>query len=195
MRNATIFAALLALVPSCGGPQETIARVTSPFTPDLAPIFENGIDLVRDPRVLEGQWLETWEDDLDRRVGHADVIALVTVQTLRTDVDLEQRRTYRLIAKVDRALMGEGVGTDITLIVREGEDGFGTVETNERRLLDTQYIAFVKWARDESDGAIRARWHLSPASDAIATRVRSAIAARRPPEEDQTKRRVIIHRN
>src|SRR5262245_21455037 len=91
MPTLRLFAVLLALAPGCGGPRETVMRVTSPFTADLAPVFDNGLDLVRDPRVLEGQWLETWEDDLDRRIASSDVVAVVTVRTLRTDVDLEQR--------------------------------------------------------------------------------------------------------
>jgi hypothetical protein len=194
-RSVLLVLAFIASIPSCGGPQETLARVTSPFTPELEPIYENGIDLVRDPRILEGQWLETWESEIDQRVANADVVALVTVPTLRTDVDLEQRRTFRLVAHVDRVLFGEGVGQEITFVVREGQPGFDSVETNERSLLNVQYLAFVKWAADESDGAVRARWHLSPASDTVADRVRAALAARGSREETGGERRVIVHQN
>src|SRR5690606_10183915 len=118
-----------------------------------------------------------WEDELARRVGFADVVALVTIRTLRTDLDLERRRTYRLITHVDRVYLGERVGEEIVLTVREGEGGFGTVETNEGQLLDRQYFVFLKWAEGD-DGMVRARWHLSPATDQVASRVRAALQRR-----------------
>ncbi|HEY8431727.1 MAG TPA: hypothetical protein VIL20_25280, partial [Sandaracinaceae bacterium] len=69
------------------------------------------------------------------------------------------------------------------------------VETNEGQLLDRQYFVFLKWAEDE-DGAVRARWHLSPATDQVATRVRAALQQRADyTREESTHRRVIIHRN
>src|SRR5690349_7765110 len=101
--SRTIRPLLLAaatVLTACGGAQEPVAVVTSPFTSEHAAVFEDGLDLVRDPRVLEGQWLSSWEDEIDRRVTLSDVVALVTVRTLRTDVDLDQRRTYRLVSRV-----------------------------------------------------------------------------------------------
>lgn len=193
--RTTALALPLVLALACGGPQETVAVVTSPFTDEHAVLFEDGLDLVRDPRVLEGHWLSSWEDELARRTGFADVVALVTIRTLRTDVDLDRRRTYRLMTHVDRVLHGERVGEEIVLIVREGEGGFGTVETNERQLLDRQYLAFIKWAEDE-DGTVRARWHLSPATDQVAGRVRAALRRREDyARENDPNRRIIIHRN
>jgi hypothetical protein len=185
---------LLVLVSACGSTtREIVPVVTSPFTDADGALFDNGLDLVSDPRLLEGQWLDTWEDELDRRVSRADVVALVTVRTLRTDVDLDRRQTYRLLTHVDRTYLGE-VSDDLSLAVREGETGFGTVRTNERRLLGEQYIAFIKWADDE--GNVRARWHLSPAAEQVALRVRQVLERRRNVREDDgTRRRVIIHRN
>jgi hypothetical protein len=193
VRAIAIFVALPFF--GCGGPAETVAVVTGPFTPDHELVFEDGIDLVRDPRVLEGSWLEDWENELDRRVGLSDIVALVTIRTLRTYVDLDRNRTYGLVGEVDRVLFGENVGQELALVVREGHGGFGTIENNERRILDEQYIAFVKWA-EEPDGSVRARWHLSPATDQVAVRVRSLLSRRRPDTEgDGTHRRVIVHRN
>ncbi len=189
------FFATAATLAGCGGPQETLAVVSSPFTSEHAAVFEDGLDLVRDPRVLEGQWLTSWEDELDQRVSLADVVVLVTVRTLRTDVDLDRRRTFRLVSHVDRVLLGEHVGEEIVLTVREGEGGFGTGETNERSLLDAQDVAFVKWAEDE-DGTVRARWHLSPATDQVAGRTRALLLRRRDvADESGSHRRIIINRN
>lgn len=211
---------LLAVIASlgllaCGGPPERVFTDIEPFTTQHEPYFENGVDMVRDPEALGGSWLGTWEEELDRRVSLADVVALVTIRTLRDDIgasardygevptleeaDQARRRTYRLIAHPDRVWLGEEqvAEQDIVLSVREGEGGFGTVENNERRLLDEQFIAFIKWEEDDATGDYEARWHLSPATEAVATRVRRVLEQRRDvdTEADGTRRRVIIHRN
>lgn len=79
--------ALLAFIAGCGSTAhpQTIATVSSPMTAQDEAVFEDGLDMVRDPRVLEGPWLTSWEDELDQRVTRADIVALVTVRTLRTD--------------------------------------------------------------------------------------------------------------
>lgn len=177
---------------ACGGPVE---RVVTPFLEEHAPLFENGLDLIRDPAGMEGSWLETWEQELDSRVTHADLVLLVTVRTIRQDTDLDRRDTFRLIVHVDRKLLGD-VEEELTLVTRQPDAGFQTVETNERRLLDQQFIAFVKWQRDEATQEILPRWHLSPATDAVAARVRDLLEQRRQIVQQQNSRqRVIIHRN
>ena len=96
----------LAAFAGCGGGGPIVRDVT-PFTAEHEPAFENGLDMVRDPEALGGAWLRTWEDEIDRRVSLADVVALVTVKTFRTDVDLERNETYRLVTQVDREYLGE----------------------------------------------------------------------------------------
>jgi len=184
---------LLFALAGCGasGP---IQRDITPFTAEHEPAFENGLDMVRDPEALGGAWLRTWEEDIDRRVTLADVVALVTVKTFRTDVDLERNETYRLVTEVEREYLGE-LEDEIVLTVSASEAGFGTISDNERRILDSQFIAFIKF-QEAPDGSIRARWHLSPASEPVARRVRDLLRERRDVvEDDGTRRRVIIHRN
>lgn len=192
--------ALLAplLLVGCGGSSEPVRTNVEPFTAAHEPLFENGVDMVRDPEGLDGAWLRTWEDELDRRVTMADVVALVTIRTLRTDVDLDRRETFRLVAHPERVYLGEEqlADEDLLLSVAEGEGGYGTVANNERRLLDAQFIAFVKWKRDADTDELVPRWHLSPATEPVATRVRALLERRRDVvPEDGTRRRVIIHRN
>lgn len=188
----------MAMALGCGGSAVTAAAVTSPFTDEHAQVFDNGLDLVRDPQALEGTWLSTWESDIDRRVGWSDVVALVTVRTLRTDLDLDRRQTYRLIARVDRVLYGENVGEELELRVQQGQAGYRSIEESERRLLDQQFLVFVKWA-DEEDSQqghiVRARWHLSPATDGVANRARLMLTRRQDAEGQGDRRRVIVHRN
>lgn len=185
---------LLALFfAACGGSQAAAVTVT-PFTAEHEPAFENGLDMVSDPDSLGGAWLGTWEEELDRRVTFADAVALVTVVAVRQDTDLERRDTLRLVTHVETEYFGE-LEDDLTLSVVQGESGYGTVESNERSVLDMRFIAFVKWQREEG-GALRARWHLSPATEPLARRVRRLLRTRRHVDDsDGTRRIVVVHQN
>jgi len=176
----------------CGGSQET--RVITAFTAEHEPVFENGMDMVRDPESLEGAWLGSWEDELDARVTLADAVVLATVRTIRHDTDLDRRETYRLVLNIEREYVGEAEDEE-TLVVREGDAGFGTIEGNEDRILDEQFIGFLKWQEDDV-GEVRIRWHLAQATDQVATRVRDLLARRRQViQRDPSRRRVVVHRN
>lgn len=191
LRRLLLLVPALLLWSACGGPVE---RIVTPFTAEDEPIFENGLDLIRDPAGMEGSWLDTWEEEIDRRVTNADLVLLVTVRTIRQDTDLDRRDTFRLIVHVDRKYLGD-VEEELTLVTRQDDAGFQTVESNERRLLDQQFIAFVKWQRDDETQEIVPRWHLSPATEAVAERVRQLLETRRQIIQQQPGRqRVIIHR-
>lgn len=182
-----------ASIAGCGaGSAQSGPEPTTPFTDAHAAVFEDGLDMVTDPSVLEGSWLDSWSQDVDARVTMADVVALVTIRTLRTDLDLERTETYRLVAHVDEVYLGEDVGEELVLSVREGEGGFGTVRNNERRILDSQFLVFVKWAREE--GRVRARWHLSPAAEPVARYVHRLLYRRRRVRPGNQGRRVIVRR-
>jgi len=184
--------ALLGLAAACGGPPE---RVVTPFTEEHEAVFDNGLDLVRDPDTLEGAWLGSWEEELDGRITLADLVLLITVQTVRHDTDLDRRDTYRLHVRVDEEYLGD-VEDEIELVVRQDERGFDSIEGNVRRILDEQFIAFVKWQRDEETGGVRARWHLSMPTEDVASRTRTLLQQRRDVQpSDPGRRRVIIRRN
>lgn len=179
-------AALFAAIAGCGGGPAPIV-VTSPFTDEHETAFENGIDYIEDPTILEGSWLSSWEDDIDRRVQLSDAVALVTVTTLRQDVDLDRHETYRLITRVDRERHGE-LPDEVTFVVRHDQAGFGTVHGNDARILNQRFVAFVKWAEEE--GQIVPRWHLSPATERVVRRVNTLVERIHTPHED--RRRVIV---
>lgn len=184
--------AALSLLSGCGGAQ-TEAVVTSPFTGEDAVVFEDGVDFVFDPDVLEGRWREDWSRELQQRVERADIVAVVRVATLRTDVDLDRRTTYRLIATVERELLGEPPQEEMSLVVREGEGGFESVRSNERRVLDGDFVAFVKWYQTEHE-SVAPHWHLSPATDPVLRRVEFLVRRRTQAEEEaQTTTRTIVH--
>ena len=171
------------LTLACGPAAQPIV-VTGPFTAEHETAFENGIDYIADPTILEGSWLRSWEDDIDRRVHLSDAIAFVTITTLRQDVDLDRHETFRLIARVDRERHGT-LPDEISFVVRQGQPGFGTVTGNDARILNQRFVAFVKWA--EEDGQIVGRWHLSPASERVVRRVNTIVErVHTAPEERRT---------
>lgn len=189
--------ALLALAVviaemGCGAAQP-VEVVVTPFTDQHAAVFENGVDMIRDPEGTDGGWLASWEEDTDRRVTLADVVTVVTVRTLRTDVDLDRNETYRVIVHADRQLLGH-LDEETTLAVRAGETGYASVRSNVDHILEQQFVAFVKWQRGD-DGVIRPRWHLSPASDPVVRRVRELLSSRRHVSEYDGSRRTVIIRN
>jgi len=166
-------------------------RTSSEFTEEHAEFFEDGVDYVANPDALEGRWREEWQREMEKRLEYSDFIGVVTVTTLRTDIDPGRRTSFRLMTAVDKRLFGEAPKGGITLLVRDGQPGYETVAGNQRRILDEHFVAFVKWYEDDNE-LISAHWHLSPASDIILDRVQELILRR----EDATSRvRVVTHEN
>ncbi|MDQ3036866.1 MAG: hypothetical protein M3Y87_31020 [Myxococcota bacterium] len=185
---ASLCAAIaLAGTAGCGGDAAPAVQVTGPFTDEHAVAFENGLDLIENPTSLEGAWLRDWEEDIDRRVSLADAIALVEISTVRTDVDLDRRETFRLVARVRRERHGE-LPDEVTLVTRPTDPGYASIRSNQQRVLNQQFVLFLKWA--EEDGQVVARWHLSPAADRVVRRVNSLAERRHTPVEE--RRRVIV---
>lgn len=132
---------VIAGAAGCGAAAPPI-QVTGPFTDEHALAFENGLDLIENPTSLEGAWLREWEEEIDRRVSLSDAIALVEIRTLRTDVDLDRRETYRLVAHVTRQRHGE-LPDEVTLITRQRDPGYSTVRGNADRVLNAQFVLFL----------------------------------------------------
>jgi hypothetical protein len=177
---------------ACGGPSVDTARTARPFPPELELTYENGADFVTDPEMLEGQWRSDWSSELDERVRTADVIAVVIVPTLRTDIDPDGKTSYRLAAEFDETILG-GEESEIELHVVEGEAGFPSVSGNEQRLQGTKMVLFLRWAPSET--GIVARWHLSPAGEGVLARVRYLAERRRGVEREGQPGQVYVHQN
>jgi hypothetical protein len=174
----------------CGGGSGEM-KMSSKFTAAHAEFFENGVDYVANPDVLEGRWQEEWQRELEKRLEYSDFIGVVAVNTLRTDIDPGRQTNYRLLANIKETLNGEGPEDGLTLVVKDGEPGYETVDGNQRRLLNQGFIAFVKWYEDENN-MIAARWHLSPASENIIQRIRELIQRR---DEAKAHVSVVTHKN
>lgn len=180
------------LLFACGGSGPVQPRVSSDFTPEDARLFEDGVDFVHDPEVLEGRWREDWSNELQARIIAADLVALVNVNTVRIDVDLERHETYRLFAELEEVYVGDEQEDELMLPVREGDAGFGTVQGNDERIRRQAFLLFAKWYEDEN-GRVLPHWHLSPAVSSVTRRVQFLIERHRTPEED--RRRRVTHTN
>jgi len=184
----------VAPLGACGGGNGAI-RPTSQFTAEHAESFEDGIDFYADPELLEGRWREDWTRDIQKRVGWSDLIAIVSVSTLRTDIDPERRTTFRIVAKIDRVILGEAPADDeLVLPVREGQPGFVSVEGHDQRILNHQFVLYTKWYLNEID-EIAPHWHLSPATPAIVRRTEYLAARRDEAVAEQPRRTVVEHEN
>jgi hypothetical protein len=151
--------------------------VITPMTPEAEVAFENGIDFMGDPSILEGNWLEDWDRDIRDRSELSDAVLLVRVRALQQNVDLDRHQSYRILVHVDTVRFGTGVPDDMTYVSREGEPGYASVHENESRLLEQSFVAFVRWA-ETPEGEVVARWHLSPASSGVMRRVNDVLNRR-----------------
>jgi len=192
----SVLASSLGLAVSlgaCGG-ATPVARVTTPFTAEHAAVFDDGADFVARPDRLDGDWREDWDRDIQKRVTFSDIICVVTVHTLRTDTDLDRNTTYRLVAHVDRAIYGEPPEEEFSLVVREGQGGFASVDGNDRRILNKSFVAYLKWYSAES-GQILAHWHLSPASQPIIDATNRLVSRRNAAQNPDQREIIIEHSN
>jgi hypothetical protein len=162
------------------------------LSPDDSRLFEQGVDFIAKLDGLEGRWREDWDRDLQQRVGAADLVALVTVNTLRTDTDPEQRVTHHVVARVDRVVSGEAPGEEIELSVKEGAAGFATVDQALTHLAEQQFVAYVKWLRGEGGRSVP-YFHLSPASEQVLAETEGYVA--RLKTGGQPTERVTVHNN
>lgn len=172
--HVLIFALLLG---ACGGNAPRV-RPSSPFTEADARIFDDAADFFQDPDALEGRWRDEWTEEFNNRVGTADFIAAVSVSTVRTDVDLDRRRTFRLVVTVEQKFFGRVPGRDVTLAVSEGTPGFASIQAREQGLLDERFLLYAKWYRTP-EGTVAAHWHLSPDTRPIRERTSFLVDRRR----------------
>lgn len=179
--------ALLASAAACSAPAAQI-RASAPWDPDLAPFFDDAADFIANPGDLEGTWATDYAVELRGRVDAADLICRIHVNTVREDIAVEGARRKHLLATVTSAMHGVAPPDErLYLTVDEGSGGFDTIDRNVQRILDNRFVAFVRWYEDD-EGALRAHWHLSPATPEVVGAVRAALEERESATPEPTKR-------
>jgi hypothetical protein len=164
------------------GPQ----KPSSPFMEADKLLFEDGVDMIGEPDGLTGRWAEDWNTELRDRVQRSDLIALLTVNTLRTEVSPDQRHTHWLVAEVGDVLKGNYSG-ELGLAATETSVGFESVERERQNILHKPMVVFAKWVADDA-GVVRAHWHLAPATKNIVSAVRLSLAGAPPSTVDVIER-------
>lgn len=182
----TLLAASLgvSVVAGCGAAAPRVE--ITPLTSEHEHLFENGADMIGNPDLLSGSWLTTWQRELDRRVELADAIGIVEIATIRQDIDLERHETYRLVGHVIERRTG-ALGDDVSLVTREGETGFPTVDGIANQILNQRFVVFVKWTGDAAQPV--ARWHIAPATEAVIQRADRRIRRQEAETARATQRR------
>jgi hypothetical protein len=158
---------------AAGGP-----RPSSAFEDNDAKLFDDGVDFVADPTALADRWADDWNLEMNQRIERSDVIALVSVSTLRADVDPQQHTTYRLVAQPSETLKGKAP-SELTLLSPEGTVGFSSVDRDKQRVLEDQFVVFIKWY-ERPEGQVDAHFHMSVAAEKILAHVRGRLESRRP---------------
>lgn len=144
-----------------GTPNADLPSPSSPMSAKDEAAFDNGADFVSDPGGLQGQWFATWQDDLDLRFEHSDLIAVIGVGSIaRSEADAEAEPTFVLVPEAEQVFRGS-LPEDLTLVSTKGGPGYASLERGQTRLLSEPFVLFVKWAAD-AEGRVEARFHLSP---------------------------------
>ncbi len=158
-------------------------EVSSPLTADDVRVLDNGVDFLADANSLAGQWLESWSEEMDLRIGRADLIVVLQVNAMHTDTDLERHTSHRLAATVLETMRGDAPD-EINLASHRDDPGYPTLERSTSRVLEARFVAFVKWTQPGGEGApVVARWHLSPDSEAVRDYVSGRIAVQEQAED------------
>jgi len=180
VQGCLVVAVVLGLL-GCGSASQAVKvqRPSSPFTATDAQLFPDGIDLVGDPAGLTGRWADEWATEMRDRVQRSDLVALVTVNTLRTDISPEQRTTYWLEAQVKDVLKGTFGADELSLPSSDEDTGFESVDQKRSSVLRRPLIVLAKWEQQAS-GEVRARWHVAPASKEVVAAVRAHLRHEAP---------------
>jgi hypothetical protein len=163
----------LGLALGCGT-ASSAAKPSSPFTDNDTRLFESGVDMVGDPAELTGRWADDWSNEMRERVARSDFVALVTVNTVRTDISPEQHTTHWLIVGVDDVLKGGSGNRELSLASPQDALGFESVDRERGTILRRPLLLLAKWVAEPS-GHVRPAWHLAPASQQVLAVVRSNL--------------------
>lgn len=169
--TAGIVAASLAGCASAGLP--AAREPTSAFVDVDHVLFDNGIDFVENPEALTGNWRADVERELQQRIERSDIVGLIKVETLVVERDPEGAKKLVLSTAVADVWKGQ-LDEEQALVVGPAQAGYGALERAQTRVLEGQYVLFLKWAEDES-GRVSGRFHLSPSSEAVVSAVKRAL--------------------
>jgi hypothetical protein len=176
-RAARALVAAVALpVAACGGG----FQFGAPFEDREIKFFDDGVDLIKDPARLGGQWAVGYGDELDGRVSLADLVARVEVVSVQTDRDLDGKEAKRVTVSVVEEIYGSSPARNLFLQSLPETLGYELIQRHETELTG-MFVAFVRLF-EGPDGKLAKHFHLSPASPKVLERVRVKLKARKKEE-------------
>jgi hypothetical protein len=185
---------LAALTLGACGTAGSAAKPSSPFTDNDTRLFESGVDTVGDPGQLTGRWADDWTNEMRERVARSDFVALVTVNTVRTDINPEQHTTHWLVVGVDDVLKGGAGKRELSLPSPQDALGFESVDRERGTILRRPLLLLAKWVA-EPGGEVRPAWHLAPASKEVLAVVRSHLGGDGDSTASNTKIETIEYKS
>lgn len=166
-----------SLAAGCGGG----FKVGSPWNPNEARFFDDGIDLIKQPSKLGGEWAYNHEEELDARVNLGDLVALVTLLTVQTTTDIDGAEAKRIEAQITESWYGSAPTEKVFLQSSKDSLGYPLILRHERHLTG-EFLVFIRWF-DEEDGTLGHHFHLSPASTEMRKKVQDMVDNRKEEEE------------
>ena len=164
-------------VGSCGGAD---LKVGVPWNPEDAPFFDDGADLIENPTILAGTWGGRQKNWMEGRVQLADVVAVVEIQAVQTDIDADVVNGTRIDVRVVNELYGVPPGDRISLQSLVNAPGHELIVRNEKRLYGN-FILFYRSFAVQGKGSketVGHHFHLSPASPELVDYVKKRLALR-----------------
>jgi hypothetical protein len=161
------------------GCTKTILDVGEPWDSKEAPFFDDGVDVIKDPQALSGEWAYRQRNWLEGRIQLADTISIVNIQSVQTKTDVEGNSVKRIDVAVVKPIYGQTPAEDLSLVSPQDAPGHELLLRFERHL-QGRFILFARWFKNDRDNAeqVEHHFHLSPASEALLDEVETRAQLR-----------------
>jgi hypothetical protein len=182
LQNALFATLFVVCLIGCGAAE---LNVGAPWNPEDTPFFDDGADLIENPAALAGTWGGRQKNLMEGRVQLADVVALVEIQAVQTDMDADTVRGKRIDVRVTSSWYGTPPSDRMSLQSLIDTPGYELIVRYEKRLVGNYILFFRNFAVDEKGSTRTAghHFHLSPASKELTEYVKQRLAARKEAED------------
>jgi hypothetical protein len=172
------------VLSGCGGNEGL--TVKNPWDPDYAQYFDDSIDFTMNPESLSGQWLYDYQLELESRVSLSDYILAVRVDSINLKSDAAGKQWKNLGVNVEKKVKGEFPAKSVVLTVADDQPGFDSFQTDDGRLTDKVYLAFLRLYETET-GDVGIHWHISPLSEGLMQGMNDILEEQKPKKKTDEK--------
>ena len=143
--------------------------------------FDDGVDLIKDPSKISGEWAYRYENELDGRVQLADMVAEIDIFSIQTTRNVDNVEAKRIEVSIENILLGDAPEKSVVLESTRLSPGHELLLRYESHL-SGRFLLFIRWFANEN-GTLSHHFHLSPASDRVKSEVLKRINTRQKEEE------------